>query len=160
MELKYINPFIESVHELFDSMLGCRVDRKDATIVPKLESHRELVGVIGLSGPTRGNVALQFPEETALAMASRFIGEEMKVVDATVIDAIAELVNIVAGGAKAKLHDGETPIVLGLPNVIHAKGYTVHYPTTSVWLDIPLSSELGPFNMKLGFQVSNIAKEV
>jgi chemotaxis protein CheX len=155
MELKYINPFIESVHELFDSMLGCEVSRDNPTIVPKMESHRELVATIGLSGQTRGNVALQIPEKTALAMAGRFLGEELKDVDATVIDAIAELVNIVAGGAKAKLPTDKDPVVLGLPNVIHAKGYTVHYPTTSVWLDIPLRSELGSFNMKLGFQIDN-----
>jgi CheY-specific phosphatase CheX len=69
-----------------------------------------------------------------------------------VTDTVAELVNIIAGGAKAKLHTGDAPITLSLPNVIHSKGCTVHYPTTSVWLDVPFTGELGPFSMRLGFQ--------
>jgi chemotaxis protein CheX len=159
MELKYINPFIESVYDLFASMLSAKVERENPTLVQSMETHREIVAMIGLSGPVRGNVAMLFPQETALAIVSRFIGEPVASVDDSVIDAVAELVNIVAGGAKSRLSDGETPIKLSLPNVIRGKGCTVHYPTTSVWLDVPFESELGAFNLRLSFKIDNEDKE-
>ena len=152
MELKYINPFIESVHDLFTNMLGCRVERLNPKVVSDGSVSHEIVGLIGLSGPTRGNVALLLPEATAKAMVGRLLGEEIHEIDDDVIDAVAELVNIIAGGAKARLSEGEPPIKLSLPNVIRGRDCTVHYPTKAVWLELPFTSELGEMILRLSFK--------
>lgn len=154
MELKYINPFLESVYEVFDSMLSCKVERGNANMVKSMEVTDALVALIGLSGPVCGTVALLIPRDTALKIVGRFVGEDYEDVDENVRDAVAELVNIIAGGAKARLSDGDTPIALSLPNVIEGKGYSVYYPSGSVWLDNPFSSELGSFSMRLSFKFS------
>lgn len=152
MQLEYINPFIESVYELFETMLGCPVERGNPNLVKKNEVTNDLVALIGLSGPVRGTVVLLFPKLTALKMVSRFVGEPCQAIDENVRDAVAELVNIVAGGAKARLSNGDPIIELSLPNVIEGKNCSVHYPSYSVWLDIPFTSELGPFNLRLSFK--------
>ena len=152
MQLEYINPFIESVYELFETMLACPVERGNPNLVKKNEVTNDLVALIGLSGPVRGTVVMLFPKDTALKMVSRFVGEDCQSIDENVRDAVAELVNIVAGGAKARLPGGDPVIELSLPNVIEGKGCSVHYPSYSVWLDIPFSSELGPFNLRLSFK--------
>lgn len=153
MDAKYINPFIESVYDLFNSMINCPVERCDISVKEHLEFSYEIVALIGLSGPARGTVALLLPTETALCVVSRFMQEEIKEVDESVIDAVAELVNIVAGGAKARLCDDEPVIKLGLPNVIKGKGYTVYQPTKTIWLEIPFKSECGTFSMRLTFDL-------
>jgi len=67
---------------------------------------------------------------------------------------MGEMVNIVAGGAKVKLHKGEhTPIDLGLPTVVRGHSYMVAYPSHSIWLDVPFTSELGPFNLRVNFEI-------
>lgn len=151
MKVEYINPFIESVFDLCTTMLDCKVERGDVSLSKTLANECEIVALIGLSGSARGNVALSFPHQTALAMVSRFMGLKINAIDGTVSDAVAEMVNIVAGGAKARLCDGERPIDLGLPNVIRGKEYTVEYPSSSVWLDIPFTCDLGPFSLRVTF---------
>jgi chemotaxis protein CheX len=88
-------------------------------------------------------------------MVSRLLGVEMDSLDATISDALGEMVNIVAGGAKAKFsnENGGPPIDLSLPNVIQGSNYCVDYPSHTTWLDVPFSSELGAFNLRVTFQL-------
>ena len=159
MDVKYVNPFIESVQELFTAMLGCEAERGDIGVARESANARDVVALIGLSGPASGMLSVSFPVDTALALASRMLGMEIKVMDDTVSDAVAEMVNIVGGGAKAKFTDGDQePIDLGLPTVVRGNSYTVDYPTKAIWLDVPFTSELGAFNMRVTFQ-SNGTKE-
>jgi chemotaxis protein CheX len=92
-------------------------------------------------------------------MVGRMLGSEIRVVDDTIKDGVAELVNIVAGGAKSKLNaDHSTPIDLSLPTVVRGNSYTVDYPSQSVWLDIPFTSDLGPFNLRVTFGPDDVRK--
>ncbi len=155
MKVEYINPFIESVYDLFSTMLGCQAKRGDIALAKPGGALQEITALIGLSGRARGTVALSFPEPTALAMVGRLLGVEMDTVDETIADALGEMVNIVAGGAKAKLanENGGSPIDLSLPNVIQGSNYCVDYPSHTTWLDVPFSSELGSFSLRVTFQM-------
>ena len=160
MKVEFINPFIESVYEMFTTMLACEAKRGDVNIgKPNPSKTQEVVAMIGLSGPVRGNVAMSFPSRTAQHMVSRLLGVETMGVDETVLDAMSEMVNIVAGGAKARLNgDVGSPINLSLPTVVQGRDYRVDYPSWAVWLDVPFTSELGPFNLRVIFE-SNAMKK-
>ncbi len=155
MKVEYINPFIESVYDLFSTMLGCEAKRGNIGLAKPGGALREITALIGLSGRAKGTVAISFPEATALAMVGRLLGTEMETIDETISDALGEMVNIVAGGAKAKIHNdnGEAPIELSLPNVIQGGEYSVDYPSHTTWLDVPFSSELGSFNLRVTFRM-------
>jgi len=158
MKVEYINPFIESTYDLFATMLSSQAVRGDVAVAKETGSPREIMSLIGLSGPARGMVALAFPMETALNMVNRLLGTQIKVVDDTVSDAIAEMVNIVAGGAKAKLSQpGEKPIDLSLPTVVRGNSYNVDYPSGSVWLEVPFNSNLGNFTLRVTFAIAKKA---
>jgi chemotaxis protein CheX len=150
MNVAYINPFIESVSELFTTMLGCEAERGRVGLVKPGQSSGDLTAVIGLSGPVRGTVALSFPDTTALAMVGRMTGlPEAELAD-SLGDGLAELVNIVAGGAKAKLNSGSGAVTdLSLPTVVRGQSYTVEGLTQSTWLDVPFASELGAFTLRV-----------
>ncbi len=149
MDVKYINPFIESIQDLFARMLDCRADRGSVGISRQGARRNEITALIGLGGPVRGMVALSFPLDTARGISGRLLGRPVKGVDETVPDTVSECVNIVAGGAKARLSVGERPIDLSLPTVIRGDSYDVHYPTGSLWLEVPFTSDLGPFNLRV-----------
>src|SRR5690242_776383 len=104
MKIEYINPFIESVSELFTTMLDSEAKRGEIGLLKASAFKQEIVALIGLSGPVRGAVALSFPTRTALHIVNRLLGIEVTDVDEMVLDAVAEFVNIVAGAAKAKLN--------------------------------------------------------
>lgn len=154
MKVEYINPFIESVFDLFSTMLSSTAKRGDVGVFKEEQTGaRHIIALIGLSGPARGIVALSFPIETALKMVNRLLGTETKVMDDTVSDAVAELVNIVAGGAKARfpLEEGVPPIDLSLPTVVRGNSYSIDYPSGSVWLEVPFETDLGPFDLRVTF---------
>jgi len=152
MKVEYINPFIEAVHETFTSMLDSSVDRGEIGVSTGASHPRDITAFIGLSGPARGAVTLSFPTPTALSVVGRLLGQELHIVDDGITDGISEMVNIVAGGAKSKLSrvDGP-PIELGLPNVVRGNGYEMRYSGGVQWLEVPFTSDLGPFTMRVVF---------
>ena len=152
MNVEHINPFIESVHELFETMLGINVSRGNIGVSTGSNNPREIMALIGLSGPARGAVSISFPASTALRLVEQLLGVETRVIDDTVSDGVAEVVNIIAGSAKAKfVTDGGTPIELSLPTVFRGSDFRVDYPTQSVWLEVPFNTDLGPFSMRVTF---------
>jgi chemotaxis protein CheX len=152
MKVEYINPFIESVYDLFSTMLGDEARRGDVGVSKDNPNPRDIMALIGISGHARGMVALSFPKATALNMVNKLLSSDTTELDDTVSDAVAELVNIVAGGAKAKFpkEDGK-PLDLSLPTVVRGSGYEVDYPSGSVWLEVPFESGLGGFTMRVTF---------
>lgn len=112
--------------------------------------HDQLTSIVGFSGEVSGVVVLRFPAATAIELSSRMLGRPLKEMDAGVIDAVSELVNMVAGSAKAKFHC-DPPLELGLPTVVEGCGYRLNYPIRSAWLEIPFVSDAGGFSMELTF---------
>ncbi len=155
MRTEWINPFVESVVSLCTTMLSCHVQRGQLGIAnAEAVAGGDITGLIGLSGPARGMVALSFPSGTAHAMVSRLLSLSEEETADSVSDGVAELVNIVAGSAKARFSKGEAAdvISLGLPTVIHGGGELVKSPRKSTWLDVPFSSDLGPFSLRVTFE--------
>jgi chemotaxis protein CheX len=150
MDVNYINPFIEAVDNVFSTMLSVRPKRAGVRVSANQNNTPSITSLVGMSGQVSGVVALRFPPETALKLAGRMLGSEMGAVNGEVVDAVSELVNMVAGSAKAKLHH-EPPLQLGLPTVVEGNGYKLKYPSKSVWLEVSFTSDAGPFSMEVTY---------
>ena len=151
MNVEYINPFIESVNQVFSTMLETEVSRGDVHVSKTQDfSPIELTALIGLSGEVRGTVALAFSSRVAVACVCKMLDTEIRYVDATVVDGISELVNMIAGGAKAKLISDEgQPIQLSLPTVVRGRDYVLSHPRNTIWLTVPFTSALGTFVLRI-----------
>jgi chemotaxis protein CheX len=153
-KVEYVNPFIESIHDLFGTMLGAKAKRCPAQLYEEGDGVTELTAFIGWSGPARGTIALAMPDETALVIAGRILSMEIAEVDETVMDAISEVVNIVAGGAKAKFSTANKlgTIDLSLPTVVYGPAYNVDHPSSALRIEVPFESDLGPFALRVTFE--------
>lgn len=152
MKAEHINPFIQAVYDMFRITLNAEVSRGDTGISRGVLPNRDIASFVGLTGPARGMVVLSFPVDTALAMVGRMIETELKIIDEIVVDGVGEIVNMVAGMAKTKfVNETGTPIELGLPTVVRGNQFSVNQPTGSVWLEIPFTSDLGPFSLRVSF---------
>jgi chemotaxis protein CheX len=153
MNAEFVNPFIESIYELFNTMLGAKVARTGIGISDGQKRSAEIMALIGFSGAVRGTVGLALPSATCAAMVTRLLGEAADTSDETINDTIAEMVNIVAGSAKAKISVKiKQTLELSLPVVVTGKQYEVYSPSQAAWLEIPFSSELGDLVVRLTFQ--------
>jgi chemotaxis protein CheX len=160
MKAQHINPFIDSVSELFESMLDCPAHAgKIGLSDDKQEDDPYIIGLIGLSGTAKGIISIKLPEETARKVIGRMVGMEFDEVDSTVIDGVGELVNIIAGNAKSKF-EGHS-ISLSLPSVVRGNLYKLQNIGKMVWLSLPFESELGNFFIEISFKsVVDWEKEV
>lgn len=157
MKAELVNPFVESVYELFGTMLSAKIVRVGLAITEGQQMPHEVMALIGFSGVMRGTVALALPSRTCSLMVGRLLGEEMQSDDESVSDTIAEMVNIVAGSAKAKLSQKvKQTLELSLPVVFRGNDFEVYSPSKAVWVEVPFESDFGPLQMRLSLK-SNMA---
>ena len=150
VDINHVNPFLSATIETFSTMIG----EKAVPGKPSLEKGRgigyDISGVIGLTGDLIGSVSLSFPEDTALNVISAFLGEEVKELDYDAMDAVGELVNIIAGYAKKFLKGYSTSI--SLPSVIKGAGLVVKEPNDVFSFIVPFKTELGAFDVGVGLK--------
>ena len=116
MRDEYINPFIASVRNTFQTMLSSEAQRGTPYLRTAAESDFCVSGVIGLSGNAVGTIVLNMSQEVALGIASALLMDRFTELTADVIDAVGELTNVIAGAAKSKLE--EFHLGVSLPNVV------------------------------------------
>jgi len=68
MRVEYINPFIASVRNAFQTMLSIDAERGAPYLRTTAESNFCVSGVIGLSGDAMGTVVLNMSKEVALEL--------------------------------------------------------------------------------------------
>ncbi len=153
INVQHINPFVDAVHELFDTMLGVAAKRGNPRRLPKDAKPQEVVGMIGISGSARGVVAAGFPKDTSIRVVGKLLCCELTEFDDIVSDGIAEVVNMIAGNAKAKLAENhEAPLDLSLPTVLSGSDFRIESPADCIWIEVPFTSALGEFELRLMFE--------
>lgn len=150
MKVEHINPFIESVIETFSNMLDCPVKVGKPAVTKDNDESDDIIGVIGLTGTSKGIVAVKFPVATALKSVGKMVGMEYKEIDPSIIDGVGELINIIAGNAKVKF-EGQR-ISLSLPTVVRGNMYKLNNLTGAVFLTLPFTSDVGNFEVLVSFK--------
>ena len=151
MDVRFINPFIMAIKNVFSTMVRTEVTvGKPQVRTAELRS-ADVSGVIGLSGDATGAVVLSFPRVVACKVASMFAGAELTPEDEDFADAIGELANMIAGNAKKDF--GGVAVTISLPSVIVGAGHQVSQLRASPQLVIPCQTPMGPFNVEVAMLV-------
>lgn len=150
MKAIYINPFITASINLFKDYLGIKVNEGKPFLNQEPQNLKEISGIIGLAGETRGAIVLSFDRNTALKVSGKFANKQFNAITSEVIDCVGELVNIIAGNAKKDLLDFK--ILISLPGVITGKSYKVTWPTGIPVITIPFESEFGNFTLNVSLK--------
>jgi chemotaxis protein CheX len=150
MKAENINPFIESVTETFEQMLDVKASMGKPELSVTDSGTPDVIGVIGLSGTAQGIVALTLPVQTALKVVSKMVGTEFRSIDSSIIDGVGELINIIAGNAKAKYQGHK--ISISLPTVVRGSIHKMSKMENTVFLMVPFESELGAFSLMVTFR--------
>jgi len=148
MRVEYINPFVGSITSVFRTMLGCSLTRGEPYAKISAEPEYELNGVVRLSGKAEGTVVLRLSWETARNLTAALLRQRPSEIETDVTDAVGELANMVAGGAKAQLE--QFALEASLPTVTVGKDADVEFPEGATPICIPFESELGPICLEVG----------
>ncbi len=147
MDPNIIMPFIKATRNIFETMLSMGVEIGDPVIKQAGEPSLDVSGIIGFTEGFEGAVILSFPEATALRLVSVFVGAEVTEPGEDLNDAIGELVNMIAGGAKAQFEGRH--ISISCPSVIYGKGHTVSGVKSVVTVVLPCECDCGDFALEI-----------
>ncbi len=158
MNVEYINPFVEATSNVFKTMLGLEPvvhkpylrNREDPNQNPKFE----ICALIGISGKERASVVVGCQLEVARKIVGKFVGlsevENFPLED--VSDGIGEVVNLIAGGAKAGLSLRiDSVLSISVPNVVVGDDIQIVKMSQYPSLIIPFSGEIGDFAVEVSF---------
>lgn len=151
MDVRYINPFMRSIKNVFQTMLKVDVALQKPHIKTDSTASADVSGVIGFSGDAAGCVVLSFPSAVACKVASTFAGMPITLESPDMVDAIGELANMVAGNAK-KDFEG-VHISISLPSVVIGTDHIVGQSRMVPRLVLPCSSPLGDFYVEVAMKV-------
>ena len=130
---QYIQPFVQVTSSVFKDMLKCDLQPERAYFVGK-EAFLDwdISGIIALTGEVKGLVAISMKNPTASKITAELTGTD-EFSRSDIIDALGELVNIIAGNVKKNLED-MFRIIISLPKVISGKAHTVVIPDDRIRL--------------------------
>lgn len=148
MKVEYINPFVRAVASVFETMMGVRLSRQPIYVKNGAQPAHEVSGIIGLSGKAVGTVVLSLSREAAMRATQALLGERPHDLNSDVVDAVGELTNMIAGGAKAQLE--QFSMSVSLPTVITGKCHAIEFPTRVTPICIPFECELGDVTVEVG----------
>ena len=157
IEIDYISPVIVALEDTFDIMLSTPIHRTGLGLKKNNCSLFPVSGFIGISGEAIGTIVLSLSHEVARKAAGTMLMMEINETDDDVLDAVGELTNMVAGGAKAKLEAFQ--LQMSMPNVLCCDNCRLRFPPNSHPIDIPFSCQWGKLALEIGFSFPTLVKK-
>jgi chemotaxis protein CheX len=121
---RVIELIVSSTREVFSMMMGMEaVPGKAFEETSTTESFAGVVSLVGIGGPWAGIGTIYCGTELALKLTGTMLMEEQTVVSDDVLDAMAELANMIIGNVKTTLEEELGALVLSIPTVIYGRNY-------------------------------------
>lgn len=151
MKAVYINPFINAVIKLFQTMMTLAVDVGPPALNTDGKPHHDVCGVIDVTGEVQGRVVVSMPETMATILASELLDDRIEQLDEDCIDAVGEIANMIAGNAKTDFPGGANAI--SVPQVVIGRG-NVTYPVSTPVISIPCQTDQGALSIDVALKAS------
>ena len=114
IDVNIINPFITAIVNVFSTMMQMEIKRTSLALKKNDKLFGDITAVIGLAGSGSGSVMISFPAELAGFIVAKMLGcEPVSLNKLDVKDGIGEIVNMVAGAAKASFGDTKYKFAYG-----------------------------------------------
>ena len=119
MNVEFINPFITATVNVMTTMAFLTPERgKPQLKSNEIQTGADISGVIGIADGANGWVAIGLSKQLALKLTENMLGVKKQYIDADVRDATGEIVNMIAGGAKAELAQKGYTFKIAIPTVV------------------------------------------
>ena len=127
IDVELVAPFIKATHKTLDTMCATKITRKSVAVKKGYKMSGDISALIGMSGTISGTCAISLPEDLAVQLIESLVCEKVQGVnDMVVHDGVGELVNMIAGDAKASLSSTKYKFDITLPTIITGQGFEVY----------------------------------
>lgn len=132
--------------EVFSTMLGVEVAALAPTVAKQLTTRNSgLVAIVGMAGAVSGSGSFCLSQNLACRVSSRFLMQdpEFDEVNDDVLDAVAELSNMIVGGLKTILEEQFGPMGLSIPQIVFGENYVTRSSSAGDRIAIPFECQDG-----------------
>ncbi len=125
----------QSAAQVFSTMLGSELGSGEFSVEKGTpEVNDGVVSFIGLAGSWAGTGSVSCSPTVACRICSLMLMTESTAVDEEVLDAVAELTNMVIGSVKTDLEGQLGPLGLSIPTVVFGKNFRAKSAGTTEWI--------------------------
>lgn len=150
MNVEMINPFINATINALGTMAATSPKRGNPYLKNEEEASGDISAVIGIAGEATGWVAVSFEKKAVLKIVSNMLMAEKVFIDADVRDAVGEIVNMIAGGAKGELATKGISFKLAIPTVIIGERHMLSHKSSDMpCIVVPFEIEEGKFAIEV-----------
>ena len=152
MDIRYVNPFIESFASVMPQLGFSSVTKGNLSA-----KERELVSsgvsvVVGIVGSIKGNVVYVINMESAKKIASQMMmGMPVNELDDMAKSALSELTNMLTANAATFFSQLDIPIDISTPTLLHGENVSVEMSSNKV-LCIQLLADGIPVDINISFE--------
>jgi chemotaxis protein CheX len=139
-----------SAAEVFATMLGSELGPGEAALERGRPGVNDgVVSFIGLAGRWVGTGSISCSPAIACRLCSLLLMSQAEAVDEDVLDAVAELTNMIIGSVKNDLEPHLGPLGLSIPTVVFGRNFKTRSMATSEWSVVRFRWENEPVEIRL-----------
>ena len=129
----------DATSEVLSTMLDVEPEAEEPYTENAPHANTEgVVSFVGLAGENwAGTGTLRCSSTSACRFASRFLMSEFDSVNDEVLDAFAELTNMIIGNFKNEVEKCVGPTGLSIPTVIHGRNFSTRSLSNELWTVVP-----------------------
>jgi chemotaxis protein CheX len=128
----------DATTEVFTTMLGLELEAGEPYVETNTPGPTEgVASLVGLAGTWTGTGSIYCSAAFACKICSQFLMTEFHSVDEEVLDAVAELANMIVGNFKNIIEPEIGPLMLSIPTVVFGRNFTTRNLGKHNWTVIP-----------------------
>lgn len=144
--------YIQSAtRDVFQTMLDLEVhfgEPRVDTDSPAVSS-QGILALVGFAGTWVGTGSISCSTELACLMCSRMLMVDHHAINEDVLDAVAEVTNMVLGNVKTHLEEHLGPMGLSVPTVVFGRNFYTRSLRRQQWSVVPVTSDSEKFEVRV-----------
>lgn len=125
MDDKLLQAVRDTTLDIFQTMISMDPQPEEPISGDSSPLNGGISGIVGIAGKVKGAISIHFDKALAVKVASNILEEEISDINDDVEDAVREIANMVAGGAKTKLFKSDLSFDISIATVVAGEDYVV-----------------------------------
>jgi chemotaxis protein CheX len=144
-----VSAITASTHDVFAMMVGMDVKAGEPFVDDSAGTASGVLALLGLAGKRVGSGSVSCSADMACRIASQMPMAEYPAINDDVLDAMAEVANMVVGNIKTKLEETLGSMALSTPTIVYGRNFETRRVGSRGWVSVPFPCEGGSVNVQI-----------
>jgi chemotaxis protein CheX len=145
-----VESIVQSAGNVFSTMLGSDLAGGEVSIETVSQDPNDgVVSFIGIAGTWAGTGSISCSPALACRVCAAMLMTEAAAVNEDVLDAVAEMTNMIIGSVKTDLEQHLGPLGLSIPTVVFGRNFKTRSAATTEWISVRFDWDGDPLLIKM-----------